>query len=78
MRKKMIRLQYLCPQIEVFAAVRNSFMNNLTFGGFAGSGEESPEEIPDAKEMDFYSDFSSYGTWKEYMWDDQEITNNGK
>lgn len=76
MRKKTIKLQYIRPQTEVFATMGRPFMSNVTFVGGHNEGEldeidDEEEEGGGAKDMDFDSDFSSYGTWKEYMWEEQ-------
>lgn len=75
MRKKTIKLQYIRPQTEVFATMGRPFMAKVSFYGDAGEGEleeiDDEEEGGGAKDMDFDSDFSSYGTWKEYMWEEQ-------
>jgi hypothetical protein len=67
-REEQIKLQYLRPQIEVFAAACHQFMDTSYSGG-AGEGDNDEDDniIEDAKKMDH--DFS-YDMWEEEMWEE--------
>lgn len=63
MRKKMTKLQYLCPQTEVVAADVLPVMAKVSFYGHAGDGDL--EEVNDAKGSILNHEFTFDNVWDE-------------